>query len=258
MRLAKRKYKLIITLAISFPLFFYHQSSSYGDYNSFQSELVKNDVNLNFIAKIERSRKLKIECFTFFMTNKYSVTTEDCAHESLTTIKKLAEPLENNDYYKNGSNGLLLNSVIKPTTNPANFSLIFTEKFINQFVNVNFELNNKKNEIYYIPIVINKDYIYIYTSMLDGNKGIINFSELPDNCEILAGSPIFTHNLEEGVGIVAMVAQHHPCGKNNSLSVVRSEEIGMEIKKITNCVSFYLNLPGYIDNIGKCNFKYYP
>ena len=80
---------------------------------------------------------------------------------------------------------------------------------------------------------------------------------LPDNCEILAGSPIFTHNLETGVGIVAMISQHHPCSKNNRVSVVRSTDIGSEIKKITNCVSYYFNLPGYIDNIGKCNFYHH-
>ena len=258
MRFAKRKYTFILILSFFISFSLYYQSSSYGDFDSFQSEKIGNDVNLNFIAKIERGRKLKIDCFTFFMSYKYSVTTDDCAHESLTTVKKLADPLEGNDYYKSGSNGLLLNSVIKPATSANEFSLIFTEKFINHFVNVNFNYNIMKSGIYYIPVVINKDYIYLYTAMLDQNKGIINFKELPDNCEILAGSPIFTQNLETGIGISAMVSQHHPCSKNNRVTLVRSTDIGYEINKISNCVSFYLNLPGYIDNIGKCNFTHYP
>ena len=261
MKIAKRNFRIILTLSMLISFSYYYQSDSYGDYTSFNSEKIVNGQSLNFLATIERKRTLDINCFTFFISNKYSVTTNACAHESLTTIKKVDDQLVGNDYYKTGSNGLLLNSVVKLANSSSNtsakYSLIFTEKFINQFVNVNFNYNIRKNGIYSIPVVINKELIYIYTAILDGNKAIINFKDLPDNCEILAGSPIFTHNLETGVGIVAMISQHHPCSKNNRVSVVRSTDIGSEIKKITNCVSYYFNLPGYIDNIGKCNFYHH-
>lgn len=253
----KRKYVFFLTISIPISYFFYFLNSSYVQSNSFQTEKTVNNVDLNFIANIDQNGKLNNDCFAFFITNKYSITTIDCAHDSLTTIKKLDNPLEGNDYYKKGSNGLLLNSVIKPATKQPNFSIIYTEKFINQFVNVNFNYNIKKNVKYYIPVVINKELIYIYTAILDENNGIVNFNELPENCEILAGSPIFTQNFEKGIGVVAMVTQHHFCKKNNSLSVVRITDIAPEIKKITNCVSYYFNLPGYIDNIGKCNFSHH-
>lgn len=262
MKIAKRNYRIFLTLSMLISFSIYYQSSSYGDYTSFNSEKIVNGQSLNFLATIERSKTLDFNCFTFFISHKYSVTTNECAHKSLTTIKKVDDQLVGNDYYKTGSNGLLLNSVVKlantSSKTSSNYSLIFTEKFINQFVNVNFNYNINKGDKYLIPIVINKEIIYLYTAMLDGDKAIINFKDLPDNCEILPGSPIFTHNLKEGVSIKAMVSKHQPCTKKNTISVVRSSDIGLEIKKIANCVSFYINLPGYIDNIGKCNFTHYP
>lgn len=255
----KQKYRVILTISILFLNTLFFQNSSFGQYNSFKSEKhIKLKNNLNFLATIEFGGKSAGNCFTFFMTNKYTVTTQECAQKSITTIKKLADNLKPRDYYKTGSNGLLLNSVIKPERSPAKFSLIFTEKYINNFFNINFNYSINKSEKYYIPVVINNEFIYIYTSMINGDKAIINFKQLPDNCEILAGSPIFTENLQGGIGIVAMVSQYQPCSKDNSIPIVRSYEIASEIKKISNCVSYYLNLPGYIDNVGECNFNHYP
>ena len=116
MRYMKRKYVFFLTISIPISYFFYFLNSSYVQSNSFQTEKTVNNVDLNFIANIDQNGKLNNDCFAFFITNKYSITTIDCAHDSLTTIKKLDNPLEGNDYYKKGSNGLLLNSVIKPAT----------------------------------------------------------------------------------------------------------------------------------------------
>ena len=248
---------IILLLILSFFLLpLYHKENQIS--NSFTSEKVLTPYNLSFIAKIDGKPKLENDCFAFFISNKHSITTDICAHESMTTIKKLDRTIEGNDYIEVGKNGLLLKSVIKADNKLPKFSIISTEKFISQFVNVSFSYNENSSDVHYMPVVIEDKYIYLYTVKLKNNKIIINNKGFPENCEILAGSPVFIMNSKGDVGIKAMVLKHHLCDKKNSLSIIKSRDFGREVIKTTNCISFYMNIPGYVDNIGKCNFTHYP
>jgi hypothetical protein len=248
---------LIILLILSFfflPLYQKEKQIS----NSFTSEKVSAPYNLNFIAKIEGKPKLESDCFAFFISNKYSVTTDICAHESMATLKKLDRTIEGNDYIEVEKNGLLLKSVIRAENKLSKFSIISTEKFISQFVNVSFSYNENSSDVHYMPVVIDDKYVYLYTVSLKNNIIILNNKGFPENCEILAGTPVFIQNSKGDVGIKAMVLNNHLCGKKNTLPIIKSTDFGGEIDKITNCISFYMNIPGQIDNIGKCSFSHYP
>lgn len=234
------------------------QISMNKKYSSFISKKTLSPINLNFIAKIEGKTKLDHDCFTFFLSNKYSATTYSCTHTFINTMRKLEGSVDGQDYVELKSNGLMLKAVVKSENDKANFSLIFTEKFINQFVDVGFDYNSYSNETYYIPIVVENNFVYLYSINLDKTNAIINFSELPNNCEILAGSPIFTISPEGNIGIKAMVSEHHSCKLKNYISVILAKEMGKEIDYITKCVGFYRNLPGYRDNLEKCYFMHYP
>ena len=249
---------LITFLAVIFPTYTYLIKGSKVSYDTFASEKVTTPFNLSFIAKIEGEPKYNYDCFSFFLSNKHIVTTDVCAHESMTTLKKMGLSIEGRDYVEEVDNGLLLKSVIKPIDTQSIYSVIFTEKFITQFVKAYFYYDSKPNEINYMPVVIDGKYTYLYTVILDGDKAIINFKDLPNNCEILAGSPVFTMNSADEVRINAMVTQHTPCKKNNSIVVLKSNDIGYDINNLINCVSYYTNIPGYIDEASDCNLTNYP
>ena len=46
--------------------------------------------------------------------------------------------------------------------------------------------------------------------------------------------------------------------KNNSIVVLKSNDIGYDINNLINCVSYYTNIPGYIDEASDCNLTNYP
>ena len=251
-------FAVILLVLFSFQNFSSYQNNMSQKYSSFISKKSISPINLNFIAKIEGKTKLDNDCFTFFLSNKYSVTTYSCTHTFINTMRKLEGSVDDQDYVELRSNGLMLKAVVKSDNDKANFSLIFTEKFINQFVEVGFDYNSKSSDTYFIPIVVENKYVYLYSINLDKTNAIINFSELPNNCEILAGSPIFTISPAGDIGIKAMVSEHHSCKQKNYISVTLAKEMGKEIDYITKCVGFYRNLPGYSDNLEKCYFTHYP